>query len=192
VISSHYQGTRNGDIRTVELGSAKGVGMARKLSPEAKDRLFQEFQAFQEWRATGSPEEAHAPSMNQREKERQVRVDAARRWLSDIMQERGINMVTLARIAGLTPPTISRVFSKDRRSLGVDAAKHVAAAFNRPEKEALWVAGATMSPPGEQKDSVLVRAITSVARDLPPEAQKELWEIGRVLQRLKNTNKESP
>ncbi|NJN96561.1 MAG: helix-turn-helix domain-containing protein [Anaerolineales bacterium] len=97
-------------------------------------------------------------------------------WASEATKKRGWSYRELARRAGISHSLISKVFSDDMPP-SADFCIKIASALSESPEKVLRLAGILPSSPASDNDTL--QELIELARNLPPEDQKELLDYAR-------------
>lgn len=102
-------------------------------------------------------------------------------WLLEQLKERGWSQSELSHITGLTRQAISYYLSGKSKQPDEFALQKIAKALKLPPEEVYRAAGIPLSQPQETK---LIRQITHLTNQLPPEEQQGILEFVKLRLRL--------
>lgn len=95
-------------------------------------------------------------------------------WLKQEMKKRRLSQRELARLSGIAQGLISEV-ANQKREPSQKFITAIATALGEPAEKLLRIAG-VLQPAG---DNATLQELIDIARQLPPEAQKELLDYAR-------------
>ena len=110
------------------------------------------------------------------------------RWIEDSLKARNWKPADLARVAGITDATLSRILNGTRNP-GPDFCRAIARALSEPEEKIFRLAG-LLSPLPASDDSTLAE-IQDLAKNLPPSQRKEALRYLRYLYQSGHTKMEN-
>ena len=105
-----------------------------------------------------------------------------REWLEKEMKERRYSQGRLARTIGVSQPFISLVLKGEKKP-SVEFCTKLAEAFNLTVEHVMRIAGILPSTIG---DNATLTELMDIARQLPPDVQKELLDYARFKFRQSN------
>jgi transcriptional regulator with XRE-family HTH domain len=108
-------------------------------------------------------------------------------WIESELKNRGWKPADLARAAGITDATLSRVLSGSRNP-GPELCRAIAAALNEPEEKVFRKAG-LLSPLLASEDSPTLRELWDLVKRLSPEEQEEIFRYTRYRYRQEQEEK---
>lgn len=107
-------------------------------------------------------------------------------WLESEMSGRGLSQSELARRAGVTPPTINKILSRERFP-GVEFCKGVARAFGMRDIEVMRIAG--LADPEPPSDTPTLREMIGKFTRLSDEDQIYILKIVTALDEVEQAHK---